>query len=148
MILHRTKPIRYRMLGPLFALADDAFLQLPFTIPKTIRIRNAELSRSGMGIAKRDFIWDGASFPFLHDMRARRCTIAAGLWHDHAYRLERAGLLPTIPRSFWDEMFRQILDEDGMTTAEADLWFAGVRIGGASSAAEQQEAWEVVHEAP
>jgi len=66
--------------------------------------------------------WDGASGPTRDSKKSKR----ASLTHDMLYRLMRQGHLPKLCRRAADELFYDMLREDGMSQFRAWIWWRAV----------------------
>lgn len=93
------------------------------------------LSPAGNLIIKDGYAWDGPSGPTIDTKNFMRGSLV----HDALYQLMREGLLDENWREQADCELRRICQEDNMSWVRAWWVFKGVRIGGASSAAKQEE---------
>jgi len=81
-------------------------------------------------IIKKHYASDGPSGPTIDTKTFMRGAFR----HDAGYQLTRLGVYPESSRKLWDEQLRQDCKNDGMMNARAQWVYAGVRIGGGSSA--------------
>ncbi len=83
-------------------------------------IETEYLSLSGTGVLtiRKGYAWDGPSGPTIDTRNAMR----ASLVHDALYQLIRLGHLPYRYRDRADDIFYNILREDGMSAIRATLW--------------------------
>ena len=89
-----------------------------------------ELGPRGNLLIKKGYAWDGCSGPTWDSKSSYR----GGLVHDAGYQLLRMGLIPLVARVEFDNLFRDIVIEDGMWRMRANVWYHAVRKFGASSA--------------
>jgi hypothetical protein len=94
-----------------------------------------ELRQDGALIIREGYAWDGASGPTIDT----RSAIIPSLVHDALYQLARAGKLPPLERGRIDDYFGDLCVACGMWRWRAALWRRGLRIGAASSYAQQPE---------
>jgi len=118
--------IEYRT-GYKYQLATSYQIHTPVTPPEQISTDYLTLETNGLLHIARGYAWDGASGPTWDTPAAMRPSLV----HDALYQLMREGLLPFDQwRLVADKFFRQLCKEDGMWPFRAQLWFAGVRVGG------------------
>jgi hypothetical protein len=89
------------------------------------------LDQHGVLKIEAGYAWDGASGPTIDSPSVIRASLA----HDALYQLMRAGKLPQSARKAADDLFYQLLLDDGMWFIRAKLWVFAVRRFAASSAA-------------
>lgn len=82
-----------------------------------------KLNKNGLLIIKEGYAWDGPSGPTIDTKNSMR----AALIHDALYQLMRYEVLPHKYREHVDNIFYDILKEDGMSTVRAWLWYKSVR---------------------
>ena len=123
--------IRYKE-GYKYQLVDPYFIQTTITggeysIPGYIR-----LDISGLLYIYRTFAWDGPSDPAMDT----KSSLRASLVHDALYQL--MGEYPELlqHRLYADDLFYNILREDGMWIGRAWLWKKAVNWFGKSAAEE------------
>lgn len=75
------------------------------------------------------YAYDGPSGPTIDT----KDSLRAALVHDVLYQMMRMKLLPEDYKDYADNLFREILIEDGMSELRADIWWEGVHVGGDSS---------------
>ena len=81
-----------------------------------------DLTADTLVIAAR-YAWDGASGPTFDSPS----TMRASLVHDALYQLMRLGGLPLSAKRASDQLFYDLLREDGMGRFRAWYWLRGVR---------------------
>lgn len=88
------------------------------------------------GITIREgYAWDGPSGPTIDTPNFMR----ASLVHDALYQLMREGYISINHRQAADRLLQRLCREDGMSWVRAWWVYAGVRLGGASAAAPDNE---------
>jgi hypothetical protein len=70
-------------------------------------------------IIRRGYAWDGASGPTWDTLEAKR----ASLVHDVLYQMISEGQLPLPAREQADQLFLDLLKEDGMSKIRRTLWW-------------------------
>ena len=112
--------------GYKYQLAADYSIKVPITGFSTSN-RYIRLVPDGTLTIREDYAWDGPSGPTADTPDSMR----ASLVHDALYQLMRDGSIPEATfRPIADEVFHQILLEDGMLPLRAALWYKGVRMFG------------------
>ncbi len=82
------------------------------------------LTKDGLLTIKYGYAWDGASGP----TRDTKDTMRASLVHDALYQLCRMGLLSAeMWRGEIDDVFKRILETDGMGRVRRWVWHRAVR---------------------
>lgn len=102
------------------------------------------LDMSGNLVILTGYAWDGASGPAINTQN----FVRGSLVHDAMYQLMRLQVLEVEQhRLLADQMLRKICLEDGMSFIRASWVYAGVRLGGKSSAEPKPDPVEAL-EAP
>jgi hypothetical protein len=100
-----------------------------------------KLEEHGLLTVKTGYAWDGASGPTIDTKSAMR----GSLIHDALYQLMREQLISSFNnRKRADQIFMDILREDGMGKFRSWMWYNAVRIGAKRSSVIGRE----VHTAP
>lgn len=112
------KGIKYKA-GYKYQLAEDYIIALPLPYSE-YDIDEAYLALSGTGVLRirKGYAWDGPSGPTIDTRNALRGSLV----HDALYQLIRLGYLPHKFRALADDIFFDILREDGMSRPRAALW--------------------------
>jgi hypothetical protein len=107
-----TKQIHYRPLtGYKYRLAHDMTVDVPWLDAHHIETANGLISVHGGTLTiKANYCWDGASGPTRDD----RTNMRGSLYHDALYQMLRDGLLKQSLRPHIDDLFLDMLREDGM----------------------------------
>ena len=129
-----TTGICYRK-GLKYQLTKESIIQLPFAPAKDIHTEYVSFFSNGMIVNKIGYAWDGASGPAIND----KTNMLPSLVHDSGYQLLRLGLLSQDYRQRFDEVYRQLCIEHGMSEIRADLEYDAIRIFGAQFASVQKE---------
>lgn len=113
--------MKYRA-GYKYQLVEDV------TVRTGIYGRNIEtdyisLYANGVLIIRKGYAWDGPSGPTIDTKNSMR----AALVHDAGYQLMREGYLPLEYKGCFDELFFNILREDGMSWIRAIIWLRAVQ---------------------
>ena len=87
--------------------------------------KGIKIGIDGLVTVPKDFLFN-ASGPTIDTDDA----IRAACFHDALYDLHDAGLIPDCKRKVVDQLFYDMLLEDGMTPIRAKYWHIGVRLGG------------------
>ena len=125
--------MKYRS-GYKYQLWEDESLLLPDiilkdgTVLKAPRGYNIEtqfirMEPNGRLTGKTGYAWDGPSGPTIDTKNSMR----AALVHDAGYQLMREGYLPLEYKGYFDELFFNILREDGMSWIRAIIWLRAVQ---------------------
>ena len=103
-----------------------ALFRYPLPKLKRILFKNKFLSlQDGVLTVEVGYAFDGPSGPTIDTKNSMR----ASLVHDAGYQLMREGAISrTIYRKYIDEIFRDILLEDGMNKLRVWTWYHAVRI--------------------
>lgn len=89
-----------------------------------------DLNAAGRLLIRAGYAWDGPSGPTVD----RRNTLRASLVHDALYQLLRLGVIDPHYKRTADDMFRQLLLEDGMNSVRAWAYWKAVSLfGGAAT---------------
>lgn len=123
--------IAYRA-GYKYQLVQDYAVQIPILPPHDISIRFIRLTKDGWLTIREDYAWDGPTDPAQDAITGMR----ASLVHDALYQLIREGALTAEQgRGVADLIFFNMLKEDGMLLARAQLWYQFVSTFGQPYAA-------------
>ena len=123
--------IKYRE-GYKYQLCEDYQYHTEFRPLKKIEVNgHIILDTDGLLIIRRGYAWDGCSGPTLDT----KSNMRAGLIHDSLYQigrnrdiLEQQGIfLPYDYREKVDNVFKKILEEDGMNAVRRWTFFHAVR---------------------
>lgn len=94
-----------------------------------------QLYPTGQLYIKKGYAWDGPSGPTIDTKDSMR----ASLIHDGIYQLIREGYLGTDWREHADNIFYNVLREDGMSKIRAWIWYQAVRWFGGKSLEPQKK---------
>jgi hypothetical protein len=94
-----------------YQLMEEFQYQTDFQLDDDIDTSFIQLTRDGLLIIKDQYAWDGASGPTFDTQNSMR----ASLVHDALYQLMRKKQLPQTYVLLADQLFREILIEDGMS---------------------------------
>lgn len=89
-----------------------------------------QLSSDGILTVLKNYAWDGASGPTVDTKNAMR----GSLIHDALYQLLRLSLLTQNYVKPADQLFREVLVEDGMSKFRAWYWYRGLRLANGRAA--------------
>jgi hypothetical protein len=117
--------IAYRR-GLKYQLAAIYGLRTPICPPALILTEFVELDTHGWLQISRGYAWDGADGPTIDTPDSMRGSLV----HDAFYQLMARGLLGREHREAVDDFFLQLLLEDGMLPARAQVWHTAVRLCG------------------
>jgi hypothetical protein len=106
-----------------YQLAKGYILVLPFAPMSDIRTKYIDFTRDGVLHVKRGYAWDGASGPLVDTQKNMRGSLV----HDASYQLMRTNLLHQGLRDKADQLFRDIVIEDGVSKWRAYVWYYGLR---------------------
>ena len=111
-----------------YMLAENYRLKLDRKPLRGIVTKWFTLDTSGWLIIKKGYCWDGCSGPARDD----ETNMRAGLVHDWGYQAIREGIFPSTfkNRLYVDNLFYDILIEDGMFILRAKYYWLGVRAAG------------------
>ena len=110
--------IKYKK-GYKYHLAEDYIIAVPLPYSDhDVNETYLELTGTGVLTIRRGYAWDGPSGPTIDTRNAMRGSLV----HDALYQLIRLGYLPYRYRSKADNIFFDILREDGMSKPRAALW--------------------------
>lgn len=127
--------IKYKS-GYKYQLEDDYITALP--IPYSdYDIDTSYISLSGVGvlIIRKGYAWDGPSGPTIDTRNA----IRGSLVHDALYQLIRLGYLPRNYKDMVDDIFYNMLKEDGMSTIRAWAWRKALKLCGGKNTLPSRE---------
>lgn len=129
------KGIKYKA-GYKYQLAEDYIIALPLPYSEC-DIDEAYLALSGTGVLRirKGYAWDGPSGPTIDT----RNSLRGSLVHDALYQLIRLGYFPYNFRKHADDIFYQILLEDGMSKIRAYTWKKTIRWFGGPNALPSRE---------
>ena len=130
----------YRKLtGYKYQVAEDYTIKIDLKPIEAIRrelTRFLSLSPAGVLTIKKYYAWDGPSGPTIDT----RDFMRGSLVHDALYQLMREGVLDySVHRQRADEIFRQLLVEDGMCKFRAWYVYQAVHIFAEGGARPQPE---------
>lgn len=139
--------IKYIGGGYKYSLHEDYAIDVPepFRPPDSMNVIEPfyELTIDGKLIIKAGYAWDGCSGPTWDDSTNMR----GGLVHDCLYQILRSGVVdPDKGKPVADKMLHDICVEDGMNKLRADVYLAGVTIGGYDGS--HNKKYDKVYEAP
>ena len=132
--------IRYRK-GYKYQL-DREYIILTPILGFTFDNKYLALTPEGKLTIKDGYAWDGASGPTVDS----RSTMRGSLVHDAFYQLMRGKIISTTYRRKVDELFREMIIEDGMWQIRALLWADAVMTFAAPSADPKND--KKIYEAP
>lgn len=120
-----------------YQLLEDYGIQTPFRPNQRLETGFVALDVDGILYISKGYAWDGCSGPTIDTKDSMR----AGLVHDALYSLMRAQLLARTDfnRKVADDLFKRILQEDGMGGIRAGYWHRAVRMFGESSTHPKQD---------
>lgn len=120
--------MKYRS-GYKYQLAEDEVRKTTLAPKESISTRYIRLDTDGTFTVREGYAWDGASGPTRDTPNSMR----GSLFHDAGYQLIRLGLLSADHKLAIDQLFYELLLEDGMLEGRAGIWHAAVvRFGGPS----------------
>lgn len=96
-----------------------------------------DLNQAGRLVIKADYAWDGPSGPTIDT----RNTLRASLVHDALYQLIRLGVIDPHYKRTADDLFHELLLQDGMSRLRAWLYWRAVSrfgVGATRPSAERQ----------
>lgn len=111
---------------------------VPIPIPYSdFDIDTVYISLSGTGILsiRRGYAWDGPSGPTIDTRNAMRGSLV----HDALYQLIRLGFLPSSYKDMVDDIFYNMLKEDGMSTIRAWAWRKALKLCGGKNTLPSRE---------
>lgn len=129
------KKIAYKE-GYKYQLVDDYVITLPIPYQE-VPLDTSYLSVSYTGVLtiKRGYAWDGPSGPTIDTVNSLR----ASLVHDALYQLIRLKYFPPHYKQLADDIFYQILREDGMSKIRASIWYKAVKLFGGKNILPERE---------
>ena len=133
--------MKYRE-GYKYQLAEDEIAETGFSLPKGVRSRFINLTKTGKLTIKDGYAWDGASGPTFDTEAA----MTPSLIHDALYQLMRHELIPQSFRVPADELFIKLCRDRGMWFLRARLWWRGLQIANGEAALPENK--KKVFEAP
>ena len=116
--------VHYRS-GYKYQLCEPFQIQTPIRPPFNIHSEYLHLTDAGLLGIEKGYAWDGPSGPTLDPP----CAMRGSLVHDALYQLIRECQIGQEYRSVADQIFYDLLLEDGMWRPRAWYWYQGVRLG-------------------
>jgi hypothetical protein len=116
--------------GYKYQLHADYRIKLPINFYTEYVTDYIEINSDSILTIKKGYCWDGASGPTIDTKN----TMRASLVHDALYQLIRQRVLSKCHRNMADDLFYDILREDGMSYIRAKIWHNAVKNLGASAA--------------
>lgn len=113
--------MKYRA-GYKYQLAEDETF-LTGIYGRNIETDYIALFANGALICRKGYAWDGPSGPTIDTKNSLR----GALVHDAGYQLMRERHLPLEYKGYFDELFFNILREDGMSWIRAIIWLRAVQ---------------------
>jgi hypothetical protein len=117
-----------------YKLAEDFTINLGYLprIPElgSISTPYLNLDQDNILLIRSGYCWDGPSGP----MRDKSKRMTASLVHDALYQLMRSESLPQASRKRSDEIFREILIQNGVSKIVAHSAYKALRMFGAKNA--------------
>lgn len=113
--------MKYRA-GYQYQLFEDEIIRTGI-YGRNIETDYMHLFANGAFIMRKGYAWDGPSGPTIDTKNSMR----GALVHDAGYQLMREGLLPLEYKGYFDELFFNILREDGMSWLRATIWLRAVQ---------------------
>lgn len=115
--------------GPMFYTSGYKYQlkkDITFSLPPeyegiSVKTDYIELSYREVKI-KRGYAYNGASGPTVDTKNSMRPTA----FHDAMYQLLAAGLIPRELKGLVDELFKELLRQDGMSKIRSSIWYQGV----------------------
>jgi hypothetical protein len=123
-----------------YQLMEEFQYQTDFQLDDDIDTSFIQLTRDGLLIIKDQYAWDGASGPTFDTQNSMR----ASLVHDALYQLMRKKQLPQTYVLLADQLFREILIEDGMSAIRAAIWYSGLRLAAGKYANPKSDTIETI----
>ena len=124
----------YYKKGFKYQLAETYRVEIRIKPLIDIKTEYIDLSTSGMLFVRKGYAFDGASGPTIDDFFGTNSTRAA-LVHDSLYDLFRHEKLNREKyRIIADQIFRDMLREDGMSRPRSWYYYKGVRTFGGKAA--------------
>lgn len=123
---NESKPFKYR-----YVLLEDAYLFVPGVDFGHWRANGAHDGKTYIVadgpafFVKAGYAWDGCTHAIDRDWNMR-----ASLFHDAMYQAKKCGIPST---SWWniDNIFRNVMKQDGASLLERNTYYYGVRVLGA-----------------
>jgi hypothetical protein len=125
----------YYKAGYKYQLHDTYQIQTKIYPGVDVRCDYISLNRQGVLMIFKGYAWNGCSGPTVDDKTNQR----ASLVHDSLYQLLENALLPQSCRKQADDLFYDILREDGMWLLRAKYYWFAVRKFGRGAAAPKPE---------
>lgn len=133
--------MKYRS-GYKYQVAEDEVFKTKICPSKAIDTQFIHLTHGGILTVRSGYAWDGPSGPTIDTDDSMRGSLA----HDAMYQLLRMELLAPTWREAIDDMFGEILAEDGMWSWRWKFWVREVKkFAGAATDPKNKK---VVHTAP
>ena len=111
-----------------YGMMEDMPVQLPFTPPLNAPNCHSysgqflQIDDNGLLIIKKGYAWDGCSSLTWDD----KTNMRAGAVHDAGFQLMRMGVIPTNYFQAFNDLFRDILIQDGMGRVRAWYYWKAV----------------------
>lgn len=122
-MLSKWLPVKYKKIHRYkYQLVEDEIVQLSVDFHTNIVEDYVILNRKEL-LIKKGYCWDGASGPTF-DTKA---TMRASLIHDALYQLIKLERLPMAAREIADDIFHEILIQEGVPAWRANTWYWAVR---------------------
>lgn len=136
------KYIEYKS-GYKYQLDRDYVVQIPIPY-SAFDIDTVYISLSGTGVLsiRRGYAWDGPSGPTIDTRNAMRGSLV----HDALYQLIRLGFLPSSYKDMVDDIFYNMLKEDGMSPIRAWAWRKALKLCGGKNTLPSRE--KIIMRAP
>ena len=126
--------MRYREIEQYkYQLVDDEVVILNWSIESAIDTPYIHLKGNVLKVTA-GYLWDGSSGPTVDT----ESTMRGSLFHDALYQLMRSGLLPQGYKHHADNLYHDLIVEDGMSKWRAWMHFNGVKHFGRNSCEVQE----------
>jgi hypothetical protein len=121
----KKKYIRYYKVGwRMYQLAETYYQNIQIFPKVPFSDQFISLSKEGVFIIKKGYVWDGSSGPTLQT----KSTMRGSLLHDALYECMRKERLAQVHRYQADVIIRDTCIEDGMFKWRAKGWFDALRL--------------------
>lgn len=108
--------------GYKYQTRKDYHIKLDIVPYQPITLPFVSMSLDGDTIIRAGYSWDGASGPTIDTLN----SMIGSLVHDVVYQLIRLNLIKEEYKIYADQVFYDILVEDGMSKVRAWIWKSGV----------------------